>query len=109
MVSIQPPKLFHSNLDGICVKRVSRIVRHLGLSPVAGLVLPFTDKHILMLVNVLPTEHLFSRFIIFVSPDGEAAIIHHSTRNHVDIDRAMPCLSEKTDYRFEQTHSQRGL
>jgi hypothetical protein len=77
-------------------------------------------------------------FIIFVSPNGEAAIIgqddfgrrscnldalkvhlkylawrtvsfQKSTRDRVVIARAVPLLIREDCYRFEQTHSQRGL
>jgi hypothetical protein len=41
LVSIQPSELFHSLLDRVRMYGVGRIVRHLGQSPVAELILPF--------------------------------------------------------------------
>jgi hypothetical protein len=60
-VVIPPPKLFHPVLDRIRVERISRIVWHLSSSPMSGFILLLTDERTFTLVNILPTEHLFSR------------------------------------------------
>src|SRR5262245_21094208 len=61
LVSLRPPKLFHTVVNCVCQNRIGRKVRQPRPSPLSGFVLLLTDNLAIVLVDVLPAEDLLCR------------------------------------------------